>query len=198
VNDNSTDQTKTIILNNCSKIPFETELIDTEFSRGKTNALNYAFPRITTEITVATDADSYLDPRSIRELVKNFYDQRVGGVNGIVKILSSESSEQTAQSESLYRWFYNLWRKGESDIHSISICNGPIIAFRTLLLKDVKIQSMADDTELVFEIIRKGKRVVYDDTAIAYECTPPRLLEQLSQKMRRCKGIFQVYFWNLS
>ncbi len=197
VNDNSTDQTRAIILDNRSKIPFEVEIIDSGFPRGKTNALNYVFSRITTEITIETDADSILEQESIRELVQNFSDKNVGGANGIVKILSPKSSKQTAQHENLYRYFYNLWRSGESVIHSISISNGPIMAFRTSLVQDVRLKSMADDTELLFEIIRKGYRVVYDKAAIAYECTPPKFSERLRQKMRRCKGIFQVYLKNI-
>ena len=197
VNDNSTDQTRAIILDNLSKVPFKSEVIDNQSARGKINALNFIFPKITTEITVETDADSFLEPQAIRELVQNFSDPNVGGANGVIKILSTNSSGLAAKSEDLYRQFYNIWRCGESAMHSISICNGPIMAFRTSLVQDIKLDSMADDTELLFKIIRKGKRIVYDEASVAYECTPPKLSEQFSQKMRRSKGVFQVYLNNL-
>ncbi|UCF94705.1 MAG: glycosyltransferase [Desulfobacterales bacterium] len=197
VNDHSTDRTREIIAENIHQIPFAKKAFDNEFARGKTNALNYVFPKLESEVAIETDADSFLDPKSVRELVKNFADDNIGGANGVVKILSLEKGGQAAQHEGFYRTLYDFWRRGESAIDSISICNGPIMAFRTELVRDVQLRSMADDTELLFEIIRKNRRVVYDQNAIAYECTPANFNERIRQKMRRVKGVFQVYFRNL-
>ena len=198
VNDNSTDKTKSIILNSCAKIPFKNEVIDNGNSRGKINALNYTLPRISSEIIVLSDADCFQDSFAIRELAKNFADQNIGGVSGVIKVQCSNSTNQlTAKHESFYRQFYDLWRKGESVIQSISISNGTIMAFRTSLVQNMKIETLADDTEILFEIIRTGKRFVYDTDAIAYEITPTNISERFNQKIRRAKGIFQVYMKNL-
>ncbi|MFH1943103.1 MAG: glycosyltransferase [bacterium] len=197
VNDNSTDRTRQVILEAIPESRFEMEVIDSEYPRGKTNALNYAYGRLSTEITFQTDADTFLHPQAVRELVQNFADPNVGGANGAIRIYSSKPEGQLARHEDLYRKFYDLWRKGESAIDSISICNGCIIAFRTALVRDVRLRSMADDTELLFEVIRKGKRVVYDDSALAYETIPTKASERFFQKMRRSKGLFQVYLRNI-
>ena len=196
INDNSTDRTRNRVIECASKLPFQVEVLDNPLERGKTNALNFAYTKISTEITVQTDADTLLESQAISALVQNFAEPDVGGANGIIKIVSSQPSGQLVHHENMYRRFYDLWRRGESAIHSISICNGCIIGFRTELLKDVRLESIADDTELLFKLIRKGKRVVYDEQAVAYEIIPTKKSERFIQKMRRSKGLFQVYLKN--
>ncbi|MBN2417634.1 glycosyltransferase [bacterium] len=193
INDHSTDATRTILERTIGSLPFRAEVLDNEYERSKPNALNFAFSRIDTELIVETDADSLLERDAVRELVGNFADPRVGGANGEVRILSINEKGQMETDEQIYRRFYSIWRKGESRLHSISICNGPIVAFRTDLVRDVHLNSLADDTELLFHIIAKGFRFVYDDRAVAYECTPTTLSERFKQKIRRCKGVLQVY-----
>lgn len=198
VNDNSTDDTGTIIQENLSRIPFQADLINNALSRGKINALNYVFPKLNKDVTILTDADSLFESNSIKELVKNFYDSKVGGVSGVVRILSQEKTGTSVEHENLYRRFFDLWRKGESVVHSITISNGPIMAVRTSILKKQILDSLADDTELLFIVIKSGHRFVYEPDAVAYECTPSEIQERFSQKMRRAKGVFQVYVRNFN
>jgi len=72
------------------------------------------------------------------------------------------------------------------------------MAFRTELLKDIKLTSAVDDTELIFKVIKKGFRVVYDETALVYEVSPTKPSERTKQKMRRARGLISVYLKNLN
>lgn len=193
INDHSTDDTRTILEKAIETLPFPAQVLDNEYERSKPNALNFAFSRIDTELIVETDADSLLDKHAVACLVQNFADPAVGGANGEVRILSLNEKGQMESDERIYRKFYNTWRKGESRLHSISICNGPIVAFRTDLVRNAGLNSLADDTELLFQIIDQGYRFVYDERALAYECTPTTMRERFQQKIRRCKGVLQVY-----
>jgi len=199
VNDHSADRTREILDAETHKIPFSVTVLNNAHERGKPNALNFAFSKIDTELIVETDADSLLEKDAVRLLVENFADPSVGGANGEVRILSSGRDNRMETDERFYRKFYNTWRKGESNIHSISVCNGPIAAFRTRLVKNLRLNTLADDTELLFDIIVQGYRFVYDERAVAYEFTPSVLRDRFRQKIRRCKGIMQVYarHWRL-
>lgn len=197
LDDHSTDNSIQIIKENTKKFPFKFKIISNEGEKGKSNALNYIFPKLTSEITIITDADSLIKENAIEQLVQDFKDQKIGGTNAKLVILEPQKNKNTYHKETLYRFFYDIWRQGESNLDSVSICNGPLMAFRTKLIKDVKLNSKVDDSELVFDIIRKKFRFVYNKEAIIYEISPTDHLERTKQKMRRVRGLMYLYLKNL-
>lgn len=197
LNDHSTDNSVKIIKENTKNFPFKFKIINNTGGRGKPNALNYIFPKIKSEITIITDADSLMKKDAIENLVKNFKDTNVGSSNARLMIIEPKESKRCYNEENLYRKFYDIWRRGESNIHSISVCNGPLMAFRTELIKDIKLDSCVDDTELIFEVIKKNFRVLYNSKSIVYEVTPLNFFERAKQKMRRVRGLMSVYIKNI-
>ncbi len=201
LNDHSNDQSVNIIKKEAKIIPFKFKIINNNGERGKPNALSYIFPKIKSEITIFTDADSLVKEDAIENLVQNFQDERVGGVSARISILKSKG-DKTSKDEELYRFFFDMWRQGESNLSSTSVCNGPLMAFRTILLKDIhlthKSGCSADDTELNFIIIKQGYKTIYDPSSIIYEVSPPKISERIKQKMRRIKGIQLIYLKNLN
>ena len=201
LNDHSTDNSINIIKANAKKLPFKFKIINNPNKQGKSNALNYLLPKIKKEITIITDTDSLIKEDAIQNLVKNFQDEKVGGANARIIILKPKSENTSYNEEKNYRFFYDMWRKGESNIHSISVCNGPLMSFRTDLLKDIILISgkgySADDSQLTFFVIKKGYRVLYDTSSIVYEVTPPNSSERFRQKMRRARGLIRLYLRNL-
>lgn len=197
LNDHSTDNSIKIIKESTKKFPFSFKIVDNQGKQGKPNALNYIFPKIKSEITMITDADSLIKEDAIEKLAKDFSDKNVGGSNARLIIIEPKDSKLSYREESLYRKFYDIWRRGESNIHSISVCNGPLMAFRTDLIRKVKLDSCVDDTELIFEVIKNNFRVVYNPEAVVYEVSPLKPLERAKQKMRRIRGIMDVYLKNL-
>lgn len=197
LNDHSTDNSIQIIKENTKKFPFSFKIINNKGKQGKSNALNYILPKIKSEITIITDADSLIKEDAIEKLSKEFINEEVGGANARLIVLEPKESKSSYREESLYRKFYDIWRRGESNIHSISVCNGPLMAFRTDLIKNVKLDSCVDDTELIFEVIKKNFRVVYNTEAVVYEVSPLKYMERVKQKMRRVRGLMDVYISNL-
>ncbi len=88
---------------------------------------------------------------------------------------------------------------GESRISSVSVCNGPLMSFRTELLHKIKIDpnAYADDSDMLYKIIRLGYRVVYDKNALVYERVPLTMKGRTIQKMKRINGLRKVYINNL-
>jgi len=197
LNDHSDDNSINIIKKESKILPFKFKIVNNENKRGKSNALNYIFPKIKSEITIITDADSLIKEDAVENLVQYFQNKTIGGANAKLVILKPGQDSKTYKEEKDYRFFYDIWRHGESNISSISICNGPLMAFRSKLLEEIRLGSVVDDTELVFKVINKNFRVVYDSTSLVYEVTPLESVERTKQKMRRVRGLIEVYLKNL-
>ena len=73
------------------------------------------------------------------------------------------------------------------------------MGFRTDLLKKIKIDpdAYADDSDMLFKVIRSGYRVVYEPRAIVYERVPLSVKGRIIQKMKRINGLRRVYIKNL-
>ncbi len=193
LDDHSTDASLDVIQKAMKNFPFKYKIISNPTKPGKPNALNYLLPKIKTEITVVTDSDSLVKEDALEHLMQEFQNKDVGATNAKLHIIEPGTSKATYKDESLYRTFYHLWRSGESALDSVSICNGPLMAFRTKLLKGVELSSSVDDTELIFTVIKKGYRFSYAPNAIVSEYTPTNFKERQKQKMRRARGVMYMY-----
>jgi biofilm PGA synthesis N-glycosyltransferase PgaC len=198
LDDHSTDSSKSISEKTIEELSLNARVIANQGGKGKARALNYIFPTIKNEITLISDADALLEKDSLLHILKNFTDQEVGGATGKIVIISDKDRISKSQEDS-YRFYFDIWRLGESNIQSVSVCNGPIMAFRTELLKKVKIDPdiYADDSDLLFKMIRLGYRVVYEPNAIVFERVPLSMKGRTIQKMKRINGLRKVYLSNL-
>ena len=198
LDDHSTDDSNTISSEAIKQTSLNARVIENQGGKGKARALNWIFPSLDCEITVISDADALLKEDSLLQITKNFTEPDIGGATGKIVILSDKARISKSQEDS-YRFFYDIWRLGESNIHSVSVCNGPLMGFRTELLKRIKIDpnAYADDSDMLFKIIRSGYRVVYEPEAVVYERVPLSVKGRIIQKMKRINGLRRVYMNNL-
>ncbi|MCD4650515.1 MAG: glycosyltransferase [Candidatus Cloacimonetes bacterium] len=198
LDDHSTDKSNIISSESIKQTSLNASVIENQGGKGKARALNWIFPLLESEITIISDADALLKENSLLQLTKNFADPDIGGATGKIIILSDKVRQSQSQEES-YRFFFDVWRLGESKIQSVSVCNGPLMGFRTDLLKKIKIDpdAYADDSDMLFKIIRLGYRVVYESKAIVYERVPLSVKGRIIQKMKRINGLRRVYLDNL-
>jgi cellulose synthase/poly-beta-1,6-N-acetylglucosamine synthase-like glycosyltransferase len=198
LDDHSTDKSTNISEKTIEELSLNARVVSNLGGKGKARALNWIFPSIKSEITLISDADALLEKNSLHNIVQNFMDQRVGGATGKIVIVADKDRISKSQEDS-YRFYFDIWRLGESNIQSVSVCNGPIMAFRTELLKKVIIDPdiYADDSDILFKIIRQGYRVIYEPKAIAFERVPLSIKGRSIQKMKRINGLRTVYLTNL-
>lgn len=198
LDDHSTDNSNSISSKAIKQTSLNASVIENQGGKGKARALNWIFPSLKSEITIISDADALLKEDSLLQITKNFTEPDIGGATGKIVILSDKARISKSQEDS-YRFFYDIWRLGESNIHSVSVCNGPLMAFRTELLKKIKIDpdAYADDSDMLFKIIRSGYHVVYEPEAVVYERVPLSVKGRIIQKMKRINGLRRVYFKNL-
>jgi cellulose synthase/poly-beta-1,6-N-acetylglucosamine synthase-like glycosyltransferase len=136
LDDHSTDDSINISLGTIKQNSLNAQVIESQGGKGKARALNWIIPSLDTEIAVISDADALMKEDSLLWILKNFSDKNIGGVTG--KIIPLSDKERSAKSqEDAYRFYYDIWRIGESKIQSVSVCNGPLMSFRTNLLKKI-------------------------------------------------------------
>ena len=198
LDDHSTDKSNSISSEAIKQTSLNASVIKNQGGKGKARALNWIFPSQESELTIISDADALLKEDSLLQLTKNFADPDIGGATGKIIILSDKARVSKSQEES-YRFFFDIWRLGESRIQSVSVCNGPLMGFRTDLLKRIEIDpdAYADDSDMLFKVIRLGYRVVYEPKAIVYERVPLSVKGRIIQKMKRINGLRRVYMNNL-
>lgn len=198
VDDYSTDSSEDVASKAINENSLKATVVKNEGGKGKARGLNWIFSKITTDITVITDADALLKEDALLQIAKNFADPEIGGATGKIVIVSDRTRLSKSQEDS-YRFYFDVWRQGESNISSVSVCNGPLMSFRTELLHKINIDpnAYADDSDILFKIIRLGYRVIYDKKAIVYERVPLTLKGRTVQKMKRINGLRRVYMNNL-
>ena len=144
---------------------------------GKLAAMNRAVPETDTEIVAFTDANATWEPDALRKLVRNFADPDVGYVCGQLRLLRPDGTNR----EGLY-WRYEMWlRRSESAIGSITGGNGSIYAVRR---SDYVTHRFGHDLGLPDAMVKRGRRAVFEEQALAWEQPPPNLEDEYGRKVR--------------
>lgn len=161
--------------------------------KGKSSALAEVFKIVTGKVIVITDADALLDKNVLVNALPYLADISVGAVTG-KQILINPYETVYQKSEQSYRDFFDIIRIVESKLDSTMIFNGPFMAFKQEVLEAPPQDSVADDTEMAFQVIKKGFRTLYVPEALFYENIPLSDESRIKQKERRAQGLVQS-FW---
>jgi cellulose synthase/poly-beta-1,6-N-acetylglucosamine synthase-like glycosyltransferase len=189
--DCSTDSTPKIVESYGSKYP-SVKLIRQPGRIGFARTFNDALDAATGDIVIKSDCDSVaLSKRAIEELVSNFSDERVGGATGICVA--------EGNVEKYFRKFMTKIQVAETNIDSTLIGHGPsLVAFRKKYVEHINLSSLADDTEELLLLRKKGYRTVVDPTVVSIEEVPSDYLTRRMQKDRRAQGVIKVLMQNFS
>lgn len=156
---------------------------------GKAVALNTLMDQAGGEILFFTDVRQKLAPDSLRNLIANFADPSVGVVSGELVILDTEGREDDRVG--LY-WQYEKWlRKRLSRIDSLPGATGCIYAMRRELAGPLPPDCLLDDVYLPMTAFFRGRRLVLDETAKAYDTATSHETE-FWRKVRTQAGVYQL------
>jgi cellulose synthase/poly-beta-1,6-N-acetylglucosamine synthase-like glycosyltransferase len=157
---------------------------------GKAAALNAGLERATGEILFLTDVRQPLDPDALAHLVANFADPGVGVVTGELRILGDNSTGE--QHDLGLYWRYELWaRRRHSEIDSTFVATGCIYAIRRSLASPLAVDTLADDAVMALRAFFRGRRVIFDPQAIAFDYPPAEGVE-FRRRLRTLAGLWQV------
>jgi len=189
VSDGSTDHTEQI-LREYSGDP-RVHAILNQLPKGKGSGLNDALEVAQGEVVVFTDARQKIDPSAVRLLAENFADPDVGCASGELMLGDPERGE-TAHGYGLYWRIEKQIRELESASGSVVGATGALYAARRELLTHVPAATILDDVYLPMEIVRQGKRVIFDARAIAWDQPDLGAEREFSRKVRTLSGNYQL------
>ncbi len=192
VDDGSTDNTYQILKDNF-KDNFRVKLILKE-NAGKSEALNLGILKTEAEIIVTLDADTIFLPNTIEKLVRKFVDRRVWAVAGNAKV-GNRINLLTRWQALEYITSQNLDRRAFEVMNCITVVPGAVGAWRREAIIEAggfSSDTLAEDTDLTFAIIRRGHRVAYEDEALAYTEAPDTTRNFVKQRFRWMYGTLQT------
>jgi len=185
--DGSSDRTAEILRQHSSKVlP-----VILDQSNGKASALNEAVRRATGDILVFQDARQFLEPDAITELVATLADPTVGAVSGEL-LLESARNNTSLDGLGIYWKIEKAVRKLESASGSVVGVTGAIYAIRRELYADIPPGAILDDVFVPMRVVKAGKRVVFQPSAIARDRLFSQKGKEFSRKVRTLTGNYQL------
>ncbi len=185
--DGSTDETNEILRQHAPNVI--AVLLDS--SMGKANALNAAVRISTGEILVFLDVRQSVASDALIELVSCLADPTVGAVSGEL-LLESPAGKKVDTALGIYWKLEKAVRKLESATGSVVGVTGAIYAVRRELYVEIPIGTILDDVFVPMNVVRMGRRVVFQSSAVAYDRFFEEKGKEFSRKVRTLTGNYQL------
>ncbi len=156
---------------------------------GKAAALTAAWAEAAGQVLVLADARQRWADDALPLLLENFADSQVGAVSGDLVL---ESAPGVLAGVGLYWRFEKMIRRLESRWHSVVGVTGAICAVRRELFSPMPAGTLLDDVYWPLLVVRKGRRVIHDERAHAFDRLPDRPADEFRRKVRTLSGNFQL------
>jgi len=191
ISDGSTDGTNKIIQEYAQKgdriRPF---IVPT--NKGKTACLNDFVPKLSGEVILFSDANSFYDKDLIRHIVRPFADGRVGFVTGSTEYFTSTEG-MAIEATSLYSKLERLTKSLESKIGSCVGADGAVFAIRKELFTPMKPFDI-NDFVIPLMIIKGGYRGVLEESALCREEAAPEMQSEFRRQTRITNSTLRALF----
>lgn len=162
---------------------------------GKFSALNFGISQAKGAIVVCIDADTRLTPSALREILRPFSDKKVGAVAGNIKVGNAKTFLTRIQNLE-----YIVAQSIEKSVNElfgfVPIVPGAFGAWRKSVIKKAggfKNHTHAEDFDLTMDVIQRGYKVRYMESAIAHTEAPTALSQLFIQRLRWNFGNLQVF-----
>ncbi|MFA5951163.1 MAG: glycosyltransferase [Hyphomicrobium sp.] len=191
IDDGSTDGTSDIVTRAFGDEP-RVRLLTLQ-NGGKARALNHGLSLVAGEIVVALDADTQFEASTISRLTRWFEDPDVGAVAGNAKV-GNRINLVTRWQALEYITAQNLERRALANLDAITVVPGAVGAWRLSTLRQVggyPLDTLAEDQDLTIAIQRAGRKVHYDQFAVAWTEAPETFSALARQRFRWAYGTLQ-------
>lgn len=165
-------------------------VLDFPVARGKALCLNDAVATARGEVLLMTDVQHKLSPLSLRELVGNLGDPRVGAVSGSLDLENVHSA--FAHGVNAYWRYEKFIRAQESRCASAVGASTALYAVRRELFQPLPPDTLLDDVLLPMRIAAAGHRVVFEPRALVWGETAQDPLAEQPRRLRASIGCFQL------
>ena len=189
VSDGSTDRTDEI-LRDQSRNP-RIRILLKQLGQGKACGVNDAVSVASGEVIMFVDARQQIEAGALRALTENFADPDVGCVSGAL-ILGDPELGESGRGMGLYWRLEKKIRELESASGSVVGATGAIYAVRHDLLCPIPAGTILDDVYIPMQVVRQGKRVMFDPRARAWDTPNLGGSREFSRKVRTLGGNYQL------
>ncbi len=165
------------------------QVVELQTNQGKAVALNHAAALAKNEILIFADARQTWQLDAAHQLLSCFQDERVGAVSGQLVLKTADGN---LAGVGMY-WKFEKWLRGqEAHVHSQIGVTGAICAVRRELFPLLPPGILLDDVYWPMQVVMRGRRVVYQPQAVAYDQLPDRSSDEMRRKIRTLVGNFQL------
>lgn len=188
ITDGSTDRTPEIVKNYHDVI-----LLHQNQRQGKSAALNRAVQFAHNDILIFNDANTDVNKNAVKNLVRHYYNEKIGGVAGEKKVIRATGSEdEKTASEGLYWKYESFLKQNDSDFYSVVGAAGELFSVRRQLFEPVSPEVILDDFIISLKVAQKGFKILYEKNAVASELPSASVSEEKKRKVRISAGGFQA------
>ncbi len=160
---------------------------------GKAGILNELIEKVNNDILLFTDANTIFEKDALKNLVQDFYDEKVGGVCGRLVLIDDEKVRSRGVEELNYWQYETFIKRGEGRNGILLAANGGIFAIRKNLYKQIPTEkAVTDDLFISLSVIEQGYRFTYCEEAVAYENTGKDIKSEYKRKVRFSATNFQT------
>jgi biofilm PGA synthesis N-glycosyltransferase PgaC len=160
--------------------------------RGKIHAVNRVMKAVDTPIVVFTDANTALNPMALKNLVRHYQDEAVGGVAGEKRIMNNDADNAPGAGEGLYWKYESFLKKKDSQLYAVMGAAGELFSVRTALFEEPPVNMIIEDFYMSLRIVARGYRFIYEPDAHATETASATVGDEWKRKVRISAGGFQA------
>jgi cellulose synthase/poly-beta-1,6-N-acetylglucosamine synthase-like glycosyltransferase len=160
---------------------------------GKYTALNFGIERSTSELVGCLDADSFVMPDALMEMVKCFEgDPKIYAITPAMKVYRPATLLELMQAvEYTFGIFY---KKMFDNISAINVLPGPFSMYRRDVFEKIGLFRHAhqtEDMEIAFRMHAHGLKIANAHTAVVLTTAPRTVRALVKQRTRWSQGFLQ-------
>lgn len=187
VTDGSTDNTSDIV-----KRFDSVKLFHQPERLGKIHAVNRIMKFVETQFVIFCDANTDLNADAIKNIIRHYQDDKVGGVAGEKRIFKNAEDNASGSGEGMYWKYESFLKKKDAEVYSVVGAAGELFSIRTELYEEPEKDIIIEDFYISLRIVAKGFRFMYEPDAYAIETASASVAEEWKRKVRICAGAFQA------
>jgi cellulose synthase/poly-beta-1,6-N-acetylglucosamine synthase-like glycosyltransferase len=187
VDDGSKDNTVEVVRSFKDK---RVKLLTKENEGNAAYTKNYGIRRAVGEVIITLDADSWVTPNSIKNILR-YFDDDVAAVTAAVKVDKKCSKNFIGKLQDVEYLFTVFNRRLFSFINGVWVTPGPLSAFRRKVFDKVGLfdpKNIMEDQEMALRIQAANYRIASCTDAVVYTAVPQTLKALYSQRLRWNRG----------
>lgn len=198
VNDGSTDDTLAE-MEEAAKIGramgVTVTVVDWKQNRGKRAGMAECVRRSQNEVVLFVDSDSFIEPDTVRRLVRYFGDPKIGAIAGHAYVANAETNYLTKMQAVRYYVAFKAYKAAEALFGAVTCCSGCLAAYRRdALLPFIDAWenqrflgaqcTYGDDRALTNFVLRAGYDAIFENDATARTFVPDNFRQFMRQQLR--------------